>query len=66
MILQLDTAFPSGEARLREGSPYPAELAATFLDEEKCPGARGLLDVDRRELLRIAYVRRPTAAPAKP
>jgi hypothetical protein len=31
-------------------SPQPPKLALTFLDEEHCPGARGLTDAERVEL----------------
>ena len=43
-----------------EQSPEPPKLALTFLDEEHCPGARGLTDAERVELKRI---RDPSPAP---
>jgi len=36
-----------------EQSPQPPKLALTFLDEEHCPGARGLTDAERIKLKRI-------------
>jgi len=47
-----------------EGSPHPAELAATFLDEKTCAGARGISAVTRAQL---EALRKPAAPPsAKP
>ena len=36
-----------------EQSLHPPKLAQTFLDEEHCPGARGLTDAERIKLKRI-------------
>lgn len=36
--------------RFRAGSPQPAALAAAFLDQVHCPGARGLSDEERFRL----------------
>ena len=39
--------------RFQAGSPHPAALAADFLDEEKCLGARGLSEEDKIKLRKI-------------
>jgi uncharacterized protein YjbI with pentapeptide repeats len=52
--------LPERFDRLRTPSPQPAVLAACFLDEANCPGARGLSDEDKAKLREIRD-RRPPA-----
>jgi hypothetical protein len=44
-----------------EQSPQPPKLALTFLDEEHCPGARGLTDAEKAKLKAIRDRSRPPA-----
>ncbi len=44
-----------------EQSPQPSALAAAFLDEEHCPGARGLTEVEKAKLKAIRDRSRPPA-----
>jgi len=66
LIPQLDTySIPTSIERFRAGSPYPATLAAAFLDERKCLGAHGLSEGAKRDLQRIASAM-SEKRPAKP
>jgi hypothetical protein len=47
-----------------EQSPHPSKIALTFLDEEHCPGARGLTGAERVELREIRD-RSPPPRPKK-
>jgi hypothetical protein len=42
-----------------------AEVAAAFLDEKKCPGARGLSEESKAKLAIGAFLRRPALAPRR-
>jgi uncharacterized protein YjbI with pentapeptide repeats len=53
------------DAHFEEGSRQPAVLAAAFLDEAKCPGARGLSEDEKGEL-RAILDRAGTGASAAP
>jgi hypothetical protein len=44
--LEIGSALPPFSAQ----SPQPSVLAAAFLDEEHCPGARGLTDAEKAKL----------------
>jgi hypothetical protein len=48
--------------RFASASPHPRRVAATFLNEAQCPGARGLSEDDKALLRRI----RDRASPAPP
>jgi len=49
LLLRLENT----SATFYEKSPHPAALAAAFLDEEHCPGARGLTDSEKARLKEI-------------
>jgi uncharacterized protein YjbI with pentapeptide repeats len=46
------------------GTPYPGRIAALFLDETRCPGARGLSAQDKEKLTRIRDFALANPAPA--
>ena len=48
------------------GSPQPAALATSFLDEINCPGSRGLSDKEKYELQKIRDQPAPAPAPTTP
>jgi hypothetical protein len=52
--------------RFAPGSSHPAVLAQAFLDDTKCPGARGLTDADKAKLRDIAAKAPPADAHASP
>lgn len=58
------------DRRFESGSTQPAALARAFLDEEHCPGARGLSEKDKAKLREIRDRRDPaewpSSAPAMP
>jgi uncharacterized protein YjbI with pentapeptide repeats len=56
LLRTLDRRFTSDHSKA-------ADLAAAFLDEASCPGARGLSDKDKSELQKISGVRPASAKP---
>jgi len=50
--------------RFTKDSPYPPAFAKAFLDEEHCPGARGLSEEDKATLKELA-AKAPSPAPSQ-